>query len=202
MDVATPTADCLTIVHDLLLPVIMKGRSKSTLSHQEVTLVNRIESDISHIADWTLMLSCVSKIPSYSVTSLSSKLYSTSVFFIKAWPTICSHLSPKYWLCTMFACYLQNRILGEVEDQIEQIFALVFENYKSLDESTPSGIMDVFKPATGVVPPALEPAVKLYSLLHDILSPEAQNTLYSYFQVWKLAHISLYLLFLICSFWH
>ncbi|OIT28396.1 PREDICTED: uncharacterized protein LOC109212700 [Nicotiana attenuata] len=110
MDVATPTADCLTIVHDLLLPVIMKGRSKSTLSHQE------------------------------------------------------------------------NRILGEVEDQIEQIFALVFENYKSLDESTPSGIMDVFKPATGVVPPALEPAVKLYSLLHDILSPEAQNTLYSYFQ--------------------
>lgn len=82
MDVATPTADCLTIVHDLLLPVIMKGRSKSTLSHQEVTLVNRIESDISHIADWTLMLSCVSMIPSYSVTSLSSKLYSMSVFFL------------------------------------------------------------------------------------------------------------------------
>ncbi|TMW99778.1 hypothetical protein EJD97_001966 [Solanum chilense] len=110
MDVATPTADCLTVVHDLLLPVIMKGRSKSILSHQE------------------------------------------------------------------------NRILGEIEDQIEQIFGLVFENYKSLDESTPSGIMDVFKPATGVVPPALEPAVKLFSLLHDILSPETQNTLYSYFQ--------------------
>ncbi|KAJ8551142.1 hypothetical protein K7X08_000512 [Anisodus acutangulus] len=101
---------CLRVVHDLLLPVIMKGRSKSTLSHQE------------------------------------------------------------------------NRILGEIEDQIEQIFALIFENYKSLDESTPSGIMDVFKPATGVVPPALEPAVKLFSLLHDILSPETQNTLYSYFQ--------------------
>lgn len=86
--------------------------------------------------------------------------------------------------------------MGEIEDQIEQIFALVFENYKSLDESTPSGIMDVFKPATGVVPPALEPAVKLFSLLHDILSPETQNTLYSYFQVWKLAHISTYHLFL------
>ncbi|KAK4359130.1 hypothetical protein RND71_021359 [Anisodus tanguticus] len=127
MDVATPTAVCLTVVHDLLLSVIMKGRSKSTLSHQEI--------------------------PSYSVTSSSSKLYATS-----------------------------NCILGEIEDQVEQIFALIFENYKSLDESTPSGIMDVFKPATGVVPPALEPAVKLFSLLHDILSPETQNTLYNYFQ--------------------
>ncbi|XP_059637232.1 uncharacterized protein LOC132279312 [Cornus florida] len=110
MDVATPTADCLTLVYDLLLPVVMKGHSKSTLSHQE------------------------------------------------------------------------NRMLGEIENQIEQILALVFENYKSLDESAPSGIMDVFKPATGLAAPGLEPAVKLYILLHDILSPEAQNKLYSYFQ--------------------
>lgn len=73
MDVATPTADCLTVVHELLLPVIMKGRSKSTLSHQEVTLVN-----------WTLMLFCVFKIPSFSATSLSSiKLYLTSAFLYK-----------------------------------------------------------------------------------------------------------------------
>jgi len=73
--------------------------------------------------------------------------------------------------------------LGEVEDQIEQILALVFENYKSLDESLPSGIVDVFCPATGCAAPALEPAVKLYSLLHDILSPEAQNKLCRHFQV-------------------
>ncbi|KAI5654995.1 hypothetical protein M9H77_32182 [Catharanthus roseus] len=110
MDVATPTADCLTLVYDLLMPVWMKGHSKTTLSHQE------------------------------------------------------------------------NRILGDIVDQLEQIFALVFENYKSLDESTPSGIMDVFRPATGVAAPVLKPAVQLYSLLHDILSPEAQNKLYSYFQ--------------------
>ncbi|XP_024977361.1 uncharacterized protein LOC112514945 [Cynara cardunculus var. scolymus] len=110
MDVATPTADCLSLVYDLLLPVIMKGHSKSTLSHQE------------------------------------------------------------------------NRILGEVDEQIEQILALVFENYKSLDEQSTSGIMDVFRPATGTAAPVLEPAVKLYKLLHDILSPEAQNKLYSYFQ--------------------
>ncbi|TYH72274.1 hypothetical protein ES332_D05G242800v1 [Gossypium tomentosum] len=110
MDVATPTADCLTLVHELLMPVIMKGHSKSTLSHQE------------------------------------------------------------------------NRILGETKDQIEQILSLVFENYKSLDESSLSGIMDVFKPATGLAAPALEPAVKLYSLLYDVLSPEAQKNLCHYFQ--------------------
>ncbi|KAL2459429.1 hypothetical protein Fot_54678 [Forsythia ovata] len=110
MDVATPTAYCLTLVYDLLLPVIMKGCCKSALSHQE------------------------------------------------------------------------NRILKDIEDQIEPIFALVFENYKSLDESLSSGILDVFTPATGVAAPVLEPAVKLYSLLHDILAPEAQTKLYGYFQ--------------------
>ncbi|KAA0038672.1 uncharacterized protein E5676_scaffold455G005750 [Cucumis melo var. makuwa] len=111
MDVATPTADCLTLVYDLLMPVVMKGHDKSTLSHQE------------------------------------------------------------------------NRILGETRDQIEQILALVFENYKSLDETALSGLMEVYRPATGVAAPALEPAVKLYTLLHDILSPEVQTSLCHYFQV-------------------
>ncbi|XP_041993108.1 uncharacterized protein LOC121743805 [Salvia splendens] len=64
------------------------------------------------------------------------------------------------------------RFLGEVSFQIEQILTLVFENYKSLDESSPSGIKDVFGPATGVAAPALDPALKLYKMLHDILSPE------------------------------
>ncbi|KAL4556841.1 hypothetical protein LXL04_003807 [Taraxacum kok-saghyz] len=41
------------------------------------------------------------------------------------------------------------------------------------------------RPATGVAAPVLEPAVKPYKLLHDILSPEVQNKLYSYFQVGK-----------------
>ncbi|KAK7301122.1 hypothetical protein RJT34_11983 [Clitoria ternatea] len=111
MDVATPTADCLNLVYNLLAPVIMKGNSKTSLSHQE------------------------------------------------------------------------NRILGETKDQIEQIFSLVFENYKSLDESSFSGIIEVFRPAAGHAAPALEPAVKLYKLLHDILSPEAQNAFCHYFQV-------------------
>ncbi|KAK1263623.1 hypothetical protein QJS04_geneDACA011958 [Acorus gramineus] len=76
----------------------------------------------------------------------------------------------------------ENRILGEVEEQIKQILSLVFENYKSLDESSPSGMMDVFGPASGLPAPALVPSLKLYTKLNDIFSPEAQSKLCSYFQ--------------------
>ncbi|KFK34615.1 hypothetical protein AALP_AA5G168700 [Arabis alpina] len=76
----------------------------------------------------------------------------------------------------------ENRILNEIKDQIEQILKLVFENYKSLDESSFSGMIDVVSSATGVPAPALTPAVKLYILLHDVLSPEAQTNLCHYFQ--------------------
>ncbi|KAG2654205.1 hypothetical protein PVAP13_1NG490900 [Panicum virgatum] len=110
MDVATPTADWLNLVHELLLPILMKNHTTATLSHQE------------------------------------------------------------------------NRILGEVEEQIEQTLAMVFENYKSLDESIPSGLVEDFRPPTGLAAAALEPAIKLYSLLHDVLSPEAQLRLCGYFQ--------------------
>ncbi|XVF59087.1 hypothetical protein PTKIN_Ptkin07bG0246700 [Pterospermum kingtungense] len=108
MDVATPTEDCLTLIHDLLSPV--KGNSKHKLSHQE------------------------------------------------------------------------NRILGEIEEQIQQILTVIFENYKSLDESLASGMMVVFRAPTGSPPPVLVPAVKLYGLLHDILSPETQMKYCGYFQ--------------------
>ncbi|CAA6658860.1 unnamed protein product [Spirodela intermedia] len=110
MDVATPSADCLTLVYDLLSPVILGNQVRCTLSHQE------------------------------------------------------------------------NRILGEIEEQVEQILSTVFENYKSLDESSPSGMMGVFRSATGSPAPALAPAVKLFTLLHDILSPESQLKLCVYFQ--------------------
>ncbi|EYU23672.1 hypothetical protein MIMGU_mgv1a027112mg, partial [Erythranthe guttata] len=110
MDVATPTADCLDLVHELLLPVVIKGKTKQTLSHQEV------------------------------------------------------------------------RLLGEVSEEINQIATLVFENYKSLDELSPSGMVNVFGPASGLAAPVLTPALKLYKLLHDILLPEAQSKLCRYFQ--------------------
>ncbi|KAL2907285.1 Ankyrin repeat domain-containing protein 50 [Bienertia sinuspersici] len=108
MDVATPTADCLLLIHDLLSPVIPKG---NTLSHQE------------------------------------------------------------------------KRILGESSERVEELLALVFENYKSLDETSPSGLTAVSKSATGVVAPAIAPAIKLYGLQHDMLSPESKLKLCKYFQV-------------------
>ncbi|KAI3947628.1 hypothetical protein MKX01_034293 [Papaver californicum] len=54
---------------------------------------------------------------------------------------------------------------------------------EALDESSLSGMLDVFRPATGSPAPALAPAVKLYTLLYDIVSPDAQSKLCSYFQV-------------------
>lgn len=110
MDVATPTEDCLTLVHNLLFPIYSKYKSEGTLSHQE------------------------------------------------------------------------KRMLGEIEEKVQQILTLVFENYKSLDESLPSGVMDVFRPATGQPAAALLPAIKLYTLLHDILTPESQLKFCRYFQ--------------------
>ena len=79
--------------------------------------------------------------------------------------------------------FQQNRILNGIKDQTEQILKLVFENYKSLEESSFSGIKDVVSSATGVPAPALAPAVKLYMLLHDVLSPEDKTNLCHYFQV-------------------
>ncbi|KAF3439219.1 hypothetical protein FNV43_RR17494 [Rhamnella rubrinervis] len=76
----------------------------------------------------------------------------------------------------------ENRMLVDIEDQVKRVIALVFENYKSLDESLPSGVMDVFRPASELAAPALIPAIKLYILLHDILSPEAQLKFCRYFQ--------------------
>ncbi|ONI02411.1 hypothetical protein PRUPE_6G196800 [Prunus persica] len=109
MDVATPTKDCLTTVHDLLSDV--KAKSTNLLSYQE------------------------------------------------------------------------NCMLAKIEDQVKKTLASVFENYKSLEESSLSGMVDCFRPASGTAAPALAPAVQLYSLLYDILSPEAQLKLLKFFQV-------------------
>ncbi len=90
------------------------------------------------------------------------------------------------WSSRRLDLWWQKRILADIEEQVGQLLAMVFENYKSLDEASPSGLADTFVPAVGAVAPALVPAVQLYTLLHDILSVEAQCTLRNYFQVCKL----------------
>lgn len=79
--------------------------------------------------------------------------------------------------------FSQNRLLGEIDEQTQQILASAFENYKSLDELSFSGMKDVFESAMGTPAPAIESAVKLYGLLNDVLTPEAQLKLCRYFQV-------------------
>jgi hypothetical protein len=79
--------------------------------------------------------------------------------------------------------FSQRSILLDCETQIEGLLATVFENYKSLDENSPTGLTDHFGPASDSAAPALHPALQVYSSLHDILSPEAQTILQNYLQV-------------------
>ncbi|KAJ1383867.1 hypothetical protein SESBI_43006 [Sesbania bispinosa] len=76
----------------------------------------------------------------------------------------------------------ERSILSDCETQIERLLATVFENYKSLDENSPTGLTDHFGPASDSAAPALYPAVQLYSSLHDILSLDAQTVLRNYLQ--------------------
>lgn len=73
--------------------------------------------------------------------------------------------------------------MHDVQDQVEQLLALVFENYKSLDETTSTGVSQNLALIVEAASPALAPAVKLYTLLHDVLSSETQRSLRHYFQV-------------------
>ncbi|KAH6788803.1 portal protein [Perilla frutescens var. frutescens] len=74
----------------------------------------------------------------------------------------------------------EKSILLDCETQVERLLAEVFQNYKSLDENSPTGLADMSAPASESAPPALAPAVQLYTLLHDILSQDAQTMLRNY----------------------
>ncbi|XP_061344092.1 uncharacterized protein LOC133290055 [Gastrolobium bilobum] len=76
----------------------------------------------------------------------------------------------------------ERSILSDCETQIESLLATVFENYKSLDENSPTGLTDHFGPAFDSAAPALDPAVQVYCSLHDILSLDAQTILRNYLQ--------------------
>ncbi|KAK7320248.1 hypothetical protein VNO77_29560 [Canavalia gladiata] len=76
----------------------------------------------------------------------------------------------------------ERSILSDCETQIESLLATVFENYKSLDENSPTGLTDHFGPAFNSAAPALDPAIQVYTSLHDILSVDAQTILRNYLQ--------------------
>ncbi|XP_057954737.1 uncharacterized protein LOC131148823 isoform X2 [Malania oleifera] len=76
----------------------------------------------------------------------------------------------------------EKSILLNCETQIESLLAIVFQNYKSLDEASPTGLADLFVTTSEIAAPALAPAVQIYTLLHDILAQDAQTMLRNYLQ--------------------
>lgn len=84
---------------------------------------------------------------------------------------------------TVLIVLLQKSIFLDCETRIESLLAQVFENYKSLDENSTTGLADLFNPMQESAAPALSEAVKVYTLLHDILSQDAQTMLRNYLQV-------------------
>lgn len=66
---------------------------------------------------------------------------------------------------------------------MESLLALAFQNYKSLDDNSSTGLSDILSPIPETAAPALAPAVQLYTIIHDILSPDGQALLTSYLQV-------------------
>jgi len=89
----------------------------------------------------------------------------------------------------VFCSLLQRSILIDCEDRIKSLLAALFENYKSLDEHSPTGLSDLFGPITDSAAPALAPAVQIFSVLHDILSKEAQDILRNYLLVRHHRHL-------------
>ncbi|XP_071715042.1 uncharacterized protein [Rutidosis leptorrhynchoides] len=76
----------------------------------------------------------------------------------------------------------EKSLLLDCETQVESLLAISFQNYKSLDENSATGLSDVLSPIPETAAPALAPAVQLYTLIHDILSPDGQALLTSYLQ--------------------
>nr|XP_043624942.1 uncharacterized protein LOC122596431 [Erigeron canadensis] len=76
----------------------------------------------------------------------------------------------------------EKSLLMDCETQVESLLALAFQNYKSLDEKSSTGLSDTSSPIPESAAPALAPAVQLYTLVHDILSPDGQALMTNYLQ--------------------
>lgn len=79
--------------------------------------------------------------------------------------------------------FMQKSILLDCQTQVESLLASVFENYKSLDEHSATGLSDLPTSISDTASPALASAVQVYTILHDILSQDAQMTLQKHLQV-------------------
>lgn len=70
-----------------------------------------------------------------------------------------------------------------MENATESLLARCFENYYSLQENAPSGLLDGGVAAAEQPAPALQPAVELCNILRDVLKPGDQQWLTDRFKV-------------------
>ncbi|KAL5207204.1 hypothetical protein ABZP36_031639 [Zizania latifolia] len=163
-----------TIVYDMVLEAAMRAQN--------------FNSKMLHITgSWQWLLDEFSDY--YGVSDAYRKLRYLSYIMNVATPTKdCLELVYELLLPVMKArddrtlTRQERSILLDTEDRIKSLLAVVFENYKSLDENSPTGLSDLFGPIPDCAAPALSPAVQIFSVLHDILSNEAQNILRNYLQ--------------------
>lgn len=78
---------------------------------------------------------------------------------------------------------MQKTVLLDCQTQVESLLENAFENYKSLDEYSPTGLKDALLPVPEAAAPGLAPTVLLYTHLHDILAQDSQTILRNYLQV-------------------
>ncbi|XAR56351.1 hypothetical protein NMG60_11036803 [Bertholletia excelsa] len=163
-----------TLAYDLLLEAAMRGQH---FHARNLRLDGPWKWLLSQFADY------------YGVSDSYTKLRYLSYVMNVATPTkdclelVYELLLPVMKVRTEKSLTRQEKsILLECETQVESLLATVFQNYKSLDENSSTGLTDVFGSIPEVAAPALAPAVTVYTLLHDILAQDAQATLRNYLQ--------------------
>ena len=68
-------------------------------------------------------------------------------------------------------------LLSRIENATEALLGRCFENYYSLQENSPTGLVDGGSAASEQPAPALLPAVELCNILRDVLKPGDQQWL-------------------------
>ena len=114
----------------------------------------------------------------------------------KSWATVRGqewlppiHAYQMFALALLNFCQHMSRVLQEVailsrvENATESLLARCFENYYSLQENAPSGLLDGGVAAAEQPAPALQPAVELCNILRDVLKPGDQQWLTDRFKV-------------------
>uniref|UniRef100_A0A0D9VEN6 Uncharacterized protein n=1 Tax=Leersia perrieri TaxID=77586 RepID=A0A0D9VEN6_9ORYZ len=144
-----------TIVYDMILEAAMRAQN--------------FNSKMLHVSgSWKWLLDEFSDY--YGVSEAYRKLRYLSYILNVATPTKdCLELTYELLLPVMKArvdrtlTRQERSILLDCEDQIKSLLAVVFENYKSLDENSPSGLSDLFGPIPDCAAPSLAPAVQIFS---------------------------------------